>query len=365
MRLTPARSSSTAEPCRSAARATRSRPASGWSTRSSRSATTCRSPRTSAWRAAARGAASSIGGDAARAPRGCSRRSARRIDVRTPVGELTIGAAADACRSPPPSGAARASSSSTSRPAASSQHEAEPLYALIGRLRARGVTCIYVTHRMAEIFRLCDTDHRAARRPPRGHAAGRGARRGELVQMMIGRPLDRLLPRARRAARGRRSCCASNGLSSPAGSGRLILDPGGRSPRARGAGRRRPIRGRAGDLRPRSAATGRVPVRGGRCRSRSPARRDARRHRPRAGRSQAPGARAVDDRAQQRDPARCSSALARGTFVRRPRSARWRAAISTSCACAPPRRDAPAAGLSGGNQQKSCWRSGSRRTARS
>src|SRR3954469_7308088 len=37
-----------------------------------------------------------------------------------------------------------------------SQHEAERLYELIGRLRARGVTAIYVSHRMDEIFRLCD-----------------------------------------------------------------------------------------------------------------------------------------------------------------------------------------------------------------
>ena len=37
-----------------------------------------------------------------------------------------------------------------------SQHEAEKLYELIGRLRERGVTCIYVSHRMEEIFRLCD-----------------------------------------------------------------------------------------------------------------------------------------------------------------------------------------------------------------
>ena len=38
-----------------------------------------------------------------------------------------------------------------------SQHEAERLYSIIGRLRERGVTCIYVSHRLEEIFRLCDT----------------------------------------------------------------------------------------------------------------------------------------------------------------------------------------------------------------
>ena len=35
--------------------------------------------------------------------------------------------------------------------------EADQLYALLGRLQQRGVTCIFVSHRMPEIFRLCDT----------------------------------------------------------------------------------------------------------------------------------------------------------------------------------------------------------------
>ncbi|HEX6964651.1 MAG TPA: sugar ABC transporter ATP-binding protein [Gemmatimonadaceae bacterium] len=38
-----------------------------------------------------------------------------------------------------------------------SEGEAAQLYTLIGQLKARGVTLIYVSHRMAEIFRLCDS----------------------------------------------------------------------------------------------------------------------------------------------------------------------------------------------------------------
>src|ERR1017187_10163234 len=37
------------------------------------------------------------------------------------------------------------------------QNDAERLFSLIGQLKARGVTVIYVSHRMAEIFRLCDS----------------------------------------------------------------------------------------------------------------------------------------------------------------------------------------------------------------
>src|SRR5687768_7704168 len=38
-----------------------------------------------------------------------------------------------------------------------SQHEADRLYRLISELQSRGVTCIYVSRRLEEIFRLCDT----------------------------------------------------------------------------------------------------------------------------------------------------------------------------------------------------------------
>ena len=75
-----------------------------------------------------------------------------------------------------------------------SQHEAEKLYELIGRLRAHGVTAIYVSHRMDEIFRLCDTV--TVLRDGR-HVATRpiaSLDRGSLVQMMIGRPLDEYFP---------------------------------------------------------------------------------------------------------------------------------------------------------------------------
>jgi ABC-type sugar transport system ATPase subunit len=70
-----------------------------------------------------------------------------------------------------------------------SQAEAERLFALIERLKARGVTCIYVSHRMPEIFRLCDavTILRDGR-----HVATRATAsltESDLVQMMIGRPL--------------------------------------------------------------------------------------------------------------------------------------------------------------------------------
>ncbi|MDB4883754.1 MAG: transporter related protein [Gemmatimonadetes bacterium] len=83
-----------------------------------------------------------------------------------------------------------------------SQMEAERLFDLIVRLKQRGVTCIYVSHRMPEIFQLCDTV--TVLRDGR-HVATRpiaGLTESELVQMMIGRPLAEYFPRHGDAERG-------------------------------------------------------------------------------------------------------------------------------------------------------------------
>ena len=83
-----------------------------------------------------------------------------------------------------------------------SQVEAERLFALIERLKAQEVTCIYVSHRMPEIFRLCDTvtvlrdGHHVATRPTEGLTES------DLVQMMIGRPLGDYFPRHAEGADG-------------------------------------------------------------------------------------------------------------------------------------------------------------------
>jgi ABC-type sugar transport system ATPase subunit len=94
------------------------------------------------------------------------------------------------------------------------QADAERLYALIGRLKARGVTCIYVSHRMAEIFALCDTvsvlrDGRHVATRPTNELTEH-----ELVQMMIGRPLAEYLPSHDEAHAGE-EILSVEGLSSP------------------------------------------------------------------------------------------------------------------------------------------------------
>ncbi|HEY2804617.1 MAG TPA: sugar ABC transporter ATP-binding protein [Gemmatimonadales bacterium] len=99
-----------------------------------------------------------------------------------------------------------------------SQADAERLYQLIGRLKSRGVTCIYVSHRMAEVFRLCDAvtvlrDGQVVATMPMAQLDA-----GRLTRMMIGRPVEEYLPPAVEIALGeellRAEHCGSAGAFS-------------------------------------------------------------------------------------------------------------------------------------------------------
>lgn len=80
--------------------------------------------------------------------------------------------------------------------------DAERLFTLIDNLKARGVTIIYVSHRMKEIHRLCDdiTVLRDGR-----HVATRPASEldeAALIQLMIGRKLEQYFPASAAEERG-------------------------------------------------------------------------------------------------------------------------------------------------------------------
>jgi ABC-type sugar transport system ATPase subunit len=97
-----------------------------------------------------------------------------------------------------------------------SQHEADALYGLVARLREEGVTSIYVSHRMEEIFLLCDTitvlrDGRHVATQPAASLD-----RGTLVEQMIGRPLGDYFPQHVSGAPGAEAVRVES-LSSPAG----------------------------------------------------------------------------------------------------------------------------------------------------
>jgi ribose transport system ATP-binding protein len=76
--------------------------------------------------------------------------------------------------------------------------EAEKLFAAIGRLKARGLGILYVSHRMPEIRRLSDrvTVLRGGRKI--GTVATGAASDDELIEMMVGQPIEALYPTIQR-----------------------------------------------------------------------------------------------------------------------------------------------------------------------
>jgi ABC-type sugar transport system ATPase subunit len=92
--------------------------------------------------------------------------------------------------------------------------ETERLYEVIARLRAHGTTILYVSHRMEEIFRVCDTvtvlrdGQHVETRPLRGTSEN------DLVRMMIGREVAQYFPVHTTHSPGP-ECLRAESLSSP------------------------------------------------------------------------------------------------------------------------------------------------------
>lgn len=115
------------------------------------------------------------------------------FDVTRPLGELPIGQQQIVQIAAAVGGGAHIlifDEPTSSLSAAESEH----LFDLIGRLRAQGVTSIYVSHRLEELFRLCDTmtvlrDGKVAGTRPTSEIDER-----TLIEMMIGRPFEAYFP---------------------------------------------------------------------------------------------------------------------------------------------------------------------------
>ncbi|HYD53784.1 MAG TPA: sugar ABC transporter ATP-binding protein [Gemmatimonadaceae bacterium] len=82
------------------------------------------------------------------------------------------------------------------------ESETTQLFALVERLKARGVTMLYVSHRMPEIYRLCDaiTVLRDGRHVDTRPTAAMDE--ATLVRLMIGRPLEQYFPDRATETRG-------------------------------------------------------------------------------------------------------------------------------------------------------------------
>ncbi len=75
-----------------------------------------------------------------------------------------------------------------------SEPESQALFGLIERLRARGVTMIYVSHRMPEVFRLCDRISVLRDGKYVGTMTRAEATQDAIVRMMIGRSVTDYFP---------------------------------------------------------------------------------------------------------------------------------------------------------------------------
>ena len=131
-----------------------------------------------------------------------------------------------------------------------SAHEVERLFTIVRRTRDRGVAVLFVSHRLDEVFALCDRATVLPRRPPRRHRRTTASlTTADLVRHMVGRAVtlfpkgeapigDVLLEVRGLARRGRLPR-------------RQLQRPGGRDPRLRRPRRRRADRDRPGALRHR------------------------------------------------------------------------------------------------------------------
>ncbi|MBX7186848.1 MAG: sugar ABC transporter ATP-binding protein [Vicinamibacteria bacterium] len=232
-----------------------------------------------------------------------------------------------------------------------SQGEAERLYLLIDRLRERGVTSIYVSHRMDEIFRLCDAvtvlrdgRHVATQAVSASDEAG-------LVQMMIGRAIETMDAAPHRASSTDEALRVS-GLSSPGKFSDIsfvlrrgeVLGLAGLV----GAGRSEIAQALFG-LDP--LAMGEIQVAGRRVDLRTPRQAMA------LGLGLVPEDRkrqglVLDMSAESNSTLPVLERLSRATFIRRDEERALAASFFERLRVRAPGPDARAAGLSGGNQQK-------------
>ena len=95
-----------------------------------------------------------------------------------------------------------------------SEPEAQRLFQLIDDLKRRGVTMIYVSHRMPEVFRLCDRLSVLRDGKYVGTLERATATQDDIVRMMIGRSLEQYFPQHLESKPGEVALAVRN-LSSP------------------------------------------------------------------------------------------------------------------------------------------------------
>ncbi|MFN7914871.1 MAG: sugar ABC transporter ATP-binding protein [Vicinamibacterales bacterium] len=78
--------------------------------------------------------------------------------------------------------------------AALATHEVGVLLDIVGRLRARGVTCVYISHKLDEVFRVADRITVLRDGVARGTTRAADTTPDAIVSLMVGRPIGELFP---------------------------------------------------------------------------------------------------------------------------------------------------------------------------
>lgn len=93
--------------------------------------------------------------------------------------------------------------------------ESERLFDLIGRLRARGVAFIYISHHLGDAFRLCEQIVVLRDGEVVGTGAASSFTHGKLVSLMIGREISQLFPTRAETAKPGEPLLEVRNVSSP------------------------------------------------------------------------------------------------------------------------------------------------------
>jgi D-xylose transport system ATP-binding protein len=99
--------------------------------------------------------------------------------------------------------------------AALARHEIDTLLGLVQRLKARGVACIYISHKLDEVFAISDRITVLRDGTAQGTLVARDTDAGEVIARMVGRSIDELYPR--RAVQRGEPMLAVRGLEVAAG----------------------------------------------------------------------------------------------------------------------------------------------------
>ena len=91
------------------------------------------------------------------------------------------------------------------------RHEAEPLFDLVSRLKERGISIIYISHRMDEIFRI--TDRITVLRDGRHSSPSGRATSDQIIDAIVGQPMEGLAFRSARVGDARWSLLQVRSLS--------------------------------------------------------------------------------------------------------------------------------------------------------